>query len=175
MWLGILIAIGAIGIGVAIGLAQTLPKMKGQRAKNQAAMASGDLIKRDTNFYKDKEFFVAHIEDQQAFYSALSAAVAKHGVCRASGNYGSRVVFQGIRGKWSAELVRIPSNDGTVRYSFSLSNFEQTGASSFADEQMMSVDLNYILTAIERTFLQFDPRTQVSAQAIAFRSDSVVY
>ncbi|MBQ9898217.1 MAG: hypothetical protein IJM44_02020 [Ruminococcus sp.] len=159
-----------IVVVMGITLAVLLPGAIEDGKKRKAALASGDLIKRNPSFYKDKEFFKANIQDQDAFFNALSEAVKRTQVCSFSGNYNSSVVYRGNRGQWSASLVRLQSDDGSVMFSFGLSNYTSGGRTESMQLARMSMDLNFLLTAIEKTFVQFDPQTQVNVQAINFKT-----
>lgn len=103
---------------LAISLAVKMPKAMKERRKRLEAEASGNFIKRKSNFYKDKEFLKAYIQYPDAFFNSLTAAVQNTGVCTISGNYNSRVFYQGVNHSWTAVLDRLQSNDGSMVYSF---------------------------------------------------------
>lgn len=145
-------------IGAAIAIAVVIGTKR-----NKVYTAEGKIIKRDINFYKNKQFFKSFINDQQAFFNALTAAAQGTGICSVSGNYGSTVIYKGKT--WTARLERLQSNDGSLMFSYALSQYDE-----YRGLPKNIVDFNIMLTAIEKVFLQFDPGTQITEQAIAFKS-----
>lgn len=157
MVIAVIIIILAVAIGVFIGL---------QNAKKyKASLQSGKILKREASFYEDKEIFRAFIGDQSAFYNALTEAIKTAGVCSSSGNYNSTVSFKGSN--WSAQLTRLQSEDGSTMYSFGVTNIQYGGGRT---QYFNPYDLNVLLTAIEKVFLQFDINTLVYFQAINFKT-----
>lgn len=134
----------------------------GTKKRNQL-MAEGKIIKRNANFYKNKQLFKSFINDQQAFFNALTTAVRGTGICSVSGDYGSTVVYNGKT--WTAHLERLQSNDGSLMFSYMLIKYEE-----YRGIPKNMADFNIMLTAIEKVFLQFDPDTQITEQVIAFKS-----
>lgn len=171
----ILFIIILVVVVAAITLAVKLPEAKRIRAKRLEAERNGMLIKRRASFYEDKEFFKSYIQDPNSFFNALTANVQATGVCSFSGNYNSRIVYNGLKVRWTVVLERLQSNDGSMIFSLGLTHYEQTQLSSVADVSALHLDLNYLYTAIERTFLQFDPNTQLTLQAINFKNNSKYY
>lgn len=148
------------------------PEMKQIREKRIAAEKSGDLVKRGASFYEDEETLTAHIQDMRAFAQALTTAIEKTDVCTFSGDYNGEVIFVGKKIKWRAHLVRLQTEDDSVKYAFSMLDYEQTQLSSTANTMYFALDMNYVLTAIEKTFLQFDPNTKVETRALNIVSRS---
>lgn len=149
-----------------ITLAVKWPSMKAEREKRIRAEQNGDLIKRDAGFYKDEEIFTAHIPDMKAFGGAMTEALRGTGVCNLSGSYDSTVSLGGTKRSWQARLVKLESDGDMVRYSFGVTHYTDS-----TNEVMgMALDLNYVLTAMEKTFLKFDPNTKVETKAIDFKS-----
>lgn len=154
---GFLIFMFIVIIAIMV-IAAVVGKKRGDRL-----LAEGKVIKRNANFYKNKQFFKSFINDQQAFFNALTAAAQGTGICSVSGNYGSTVIYKGKT--WTARLERLQSNDGSLMFSYALSQYDE-----YRGLPKNIVDFNIMLTAIEKVFLQFDPGTQITEQAIAFKS-----
>lgn len=131
--------------------------------KNKKLIAEGKIIKRNASFYKNKQFFKAFINDQQAFFSALTASAQNTGVCSLSGDYNSTMVYRGR--SWTARLDRLQSDDGSLMFAYALTQFDE-----YRGMPKHMVDFNIMLTAIEKVFVQFDPNTQITEQAINFKT-----
>ncbi len=158
----VIIIVVAVAIGVYIGVQNT--------KKFKESLQCGKVLKRSANFYEDKEIFRAFIGDQQSFYNALTEAINTAGVCSYSGNYGSAVNFSGKN--WSAQLVRLQSDDGSTMYSFGVTNIHYSGGRT---QYFNPYDINLLLTAIEKVFLQFDINTLVYFQAINFKAKNSLF
>lgn len=173
----IILSLLIFGVTIVIGVLYCVlnPKTREARQKRIEAEKSGALMKRDPYFYKDMEIFTAQIRDFNAFCTAMTAAVSKTQVCSFSGDYNGKVVYLGTKISWSVVLERLPSNDGFVRYSLGMEEYRQTQLSDAANVMALANDLNYLFTAIERTFLSFDPNTKVAKEAIQFKHRSSLF
>lgn len=156
---GFLIFMFIVIIAIMV-IAAVVGKKRGDRL-----LAEGKVIKRNANFYKNKQFFKSFINDQQAFFNALTASVQSTGVCSISGDYGSTVFYKGRT--WSARLDRLQSDDGSLIFSYALTQYDE-----YRGFPKNLPDFNIMLTAIEKVFIQFDPGTQITEQAINFKSHS---
>lgn len=137
------------------------------KKKREQLLAEGKIVNRKWDFYKDKEIFKANIQNPRAFYDSLTAAAQSTQVCSMSGNYNSEVIYKGRSGDWTASLVRLQTNDGSMAFSFGLTWYRSAdSARTF---------INLLLTAIEKTFIQYDPNTQVTLEAISFQTKSSMF
>ncbi len=165
MGLAILLIVIAVAIGVPIGL---------KRAKQQREdMANGKIVKRPYEYFKNAEIFTADITDQQAFQDALTSAVRATGYCSFSGNYSSSVEFRGAGNAWKAALICKENNGNHVVYYMGLTHYEHSNRGGSIG--IISLQYNYVLTAVEKTFLQFDPKTQVTLEAIDFKTKTKLF
>lgn len=168
IFLIILLIVVVCGITILV----KYPEMKKIRDKRIAAEKSGDLVKREVSFYENEEFLTCKVPaDMQAFCKELTARIQKADVCQFSGDYNQQVIFVGKNIKWRARLTRLQTDDpNTMKYVFGMLDYQQTQLSGTANTMYFALDMNYVLTAIERTFLQFDPDTKVETRAIDLKT-----
>ncbi len=141
---------------VAIGVFLRVTKVK-------KLTAEGKIIKRKYNFYKNKQIFKSFISDEQGFYQTLTNNVESTGVCSFSGDYAGTVTYRGR--SWTARLDRLRSDDGSLMFAYALVQFDE-----YRGTPKNAMDFNIMLTAIEKAFLQYDPNTSITEQAINFKT-----
>lgn len=88
---------------VVLAVVFTIAAMVGKKRRDKL-LSEGKIIMRKGDFYKNEQFFKSYINDQQAFFSALTAAARNTGICSVSGDYSSTVVYKGKT--WTARLAR---------------------------------------------------------------------
>ena len=145
-----------LAVSVALGVFLRVTRVK-------KLTAEGKIIKRKYNFYKNKQIFKSFISDEQGFYQALTNSVQRTGVCSFSGNYDITVTYRGR--SWTARLDRLQSDDGSLMFAYALVQFDE-----YRGTPKNAMDFNIILTAIEKVFLQYDPNTKITEQAINFKT-----
>ncbi len=157
MTFAVIIIIVAIGIGVVLGM-QNVKKQK-------ELLTAGKIISRN-KFYTQEEFLYCNITDFDGFCSSMSLAINDAGVCNSSGSYNSIVNYKGS--KWTAQLVRHNKDDGPM-YSVKFTSYD---ANKY-DIPVNVLDMNVFLTAVEKTFLQFDPNTKFKERAVSFKGGGI--
>lgn len=154
MWLGILLSVLAIGIGLAIGI----PRGK----KIKQLREDGRIVVRNYRYAEKGEEFTSRIGS----FAALKDALVKADIpCNMDGNLRSQVIFQSS--SFAARLYSVafdePSGIGIFRFEFT---HWRTGRYGYEEDTSM----NMLMTSIEKVFLSLDPNTGVKSYSIDFKT-----
>ncbi len=157
--IGIIIALIAIGIGLAIGI----PRAK----KIRAMQNEGTIIRRDMHYAERGEQFTSRIGS----YEALKAEIEKmKSPCSAEGNLKSEVRFTSA--SFNARLYRVDFDEasGVGVYRFEFTKWK-TGRYTYVDEPYM----NMLMTSVEKAFLNLDPNTGVASYDLKFKTAHSIF
>lgn len=145
MWMVYVATALVIGIAVFIGLKQR-KVLKGLKAE-------GKIVDRSLNFAEKGEEFTAKIGSYTALKEQLLKLVK---ICAMEGNTSSVVKFQSKC--YAARLLRVdfdePSGIGIFRFEFTR---WKEGDYTYVD----NTEMNMLMTAVEKAFLNLDPNTGV--------------
>lgn len=159
MWLGILIAVVAIGIGVALGIKQA--------KQNKQLISEGKMIRRDLRFAEKGEEFTSRVGSYKALADKISSM---HSPCKIEGNASTQVVFTGST--YAARLYKVkfdePSGIGIFRFEFT--HWKSSGG---VYENVNA--MNVLMTSVEKCFLELDPNTGVSFYDLDFKTKHKVF
>ena len=159
MWLGILIAVVAIGIGVALGMKQA--------KQNKQLISEGKIIRRDLRFAEKGEEFTSRVGSYKALADRISSMYSP---CKIEGNASTQVVFTGST--YAARLYKVkfdePSGIGIFRFEFT--HWKSSGG---VYENVNA--MNVLMTSVEKCFLELDPNTGVSFYDLDFKTKHKVF
>ena len=159
MWLGILIAVVAIGIGVALGMKQA--------KQNKQLISEGKMIRRDLRFAEKSEEFTSRVGSYKALADKISSMYSP---CKIEGNASTQVVFTGST--YAARLYKVkfdePSGIGIFRFEFT--HWKSSGG---VYENVNA--MNVLMTSVEKCFLELDPNTGVSFYDLDFKTKHKVF
>lgn len=159
MWLGILIAAIAIGIGVALGMKQA--------KQNKQLISEGKMIRRDLRFAEKGEEFTSRVGSYKALADKISSMYSP---CKIEGNASTQVLFTGST--YAARLYKVkfdePSGIGIFRFEFT-----HWKSSSGVYENVNA--MNVLMTSVEKCFLELDPNTGVSFYDLDFKTRHKVF
>lgn len=159
MWLGILIAVVAIGIGVALGMKQA--------KQNKQLISEGKMIRRDLRFAEKGEEFTSRVGSYKALADKISSMYSP---CKIEGNASTQVVFTGST--YAARLYKVkfdePSGIGIFRFEFT--HWKSSGG---VYENVNA--MNVLMTSVEKCFLELDPNTGVSFYDLDFKTKHKVF
>ena len=158
MFITILISVGAIGLGVAIGL---------KKAKKEKELYNkGIIMRRDINYAEKGEEFTSKVGDLQRVKESLSSLNAG---CEFKGSV-QEVVFKGKPFAATLSLVSFDEATGTAVYRFNFTHFRESGYS-----YENGTGMNMLLTAVEKMFLSLDPDTSVKTFDVGFKKKRSVF
>ena len=159
MWLGILIAVVAIGIGAALGMKQA--------KQNKQLISEGKMIRRDLRFAEKSEEFTSRVGSYKALADKISSMYSP---CKIEGNASTQVVFTGST--YAARLYKVkfdePSGIGIFRFEFT--HWKSSGG---VYENVNA--MNVLMTSVEKCFLELDPNTGVSFYDLDFKTKHKVF
>lgn len=143
-----IIIIAAIVIGLVIGLKK--------REEANAYIEEGRMIKRDSDFVEMEEIFTLSGADadkviecfNQVDYSGIGLTEGK------SNNQGSFIFKSGSN--WGAQINRLEDEGEKQVYSFCFTHWR-----TYKGLKMNLVEMNLLVTAVEKTFLSIDPNVTV--------------
>lgn len=145
-----IILISAVIIGIAVYAGAS---------KRKSLIESGRMIARPNNFIEMKEIFSLQSIDFMQLVEALKNADLSD-VKLTGMKYNAaekRVNFSGSYG-WTAILYALESNDpGIDRYNFNFTHWNSRNS-----VPQGAVEMNILLTQLEKIFLALDPNTQVT-------------
>lgn len=159
MWFGILIAVVAIGIGVALGMKQA--------KQNKQLISEGKMIRRDLRFAEKGEEFTSRVGSYKALADKISSMYSP---CKIEGNASTQVVFTGST--YAARLYKVkfdePSGIGIFRFEFT--HWKSSGG---VYENVNA--MNVLMTSVEKCFLELDPNTGVRFYDLDFKTKHKVF
>lgn len=153
----ILILLG-VGVFMAILIAISL------RAHNKM-VANGEIISRDTKFMEKAELFTLNAPEPTAVSGRIKgfSVYEKGGISMKGSTEDQKYVFKAS--SWSAVLERQSVSDGKSVYRFQFVSWKTSNGMA-----QDSLNMNRLLTAIEKMFLEFDPQTQVGTELVDFKT-----
>lgn len=150
----------AVGIGVAIIVIAVAIGLAG----NKKLVESGQIINRGTRFMESAEIFTLNTPDPAAVSSSVkSFAVYEKGVSMKGSTADQIYTFNG--GSWAAKLKMMSSADGKSVYRFEFTSWKTSNGMP-----QDAINMNRLITSVEKMFLAFDPNTQVSTEALDFKT-----
>ena len=147
-----------LGIGIPLGLRQ-------RRAQNQL-ISEGRMIKRDVFFMRYAEIFTLSGGDFERVLTAINSInFAGTGAKVESYRDRQTILFKAY--DWSAQLYRTASSGDKDVYQFSFTNWR-----TYRGAPQNDVQMNLLLTGVEKSFLWLDPYTQVENIQIKTKTKS---
>ena len=127
--------------------------------RNKQLMDEGKIIKRDISFLETAEVFTSKGADPAKISSALRTMDISGTKADWTSKNGTLFIESGYG--WSAKLELIGNNEETYKYRFQFLNWKTSrGIPTNANS------MNIAITAIEKAFLQIDPKTKVESTRI---------
>lgn len=124
---------------------------------------SGQIIKRNLDYLKQVHYFSLKNGDWERVWKVLKDTDYHEVVSMARDSQKPLIHYKGAN--WSAQLYKCKTEDGKDCYGFQFLNWvERQGMIQYEPY------MNTLLTAIEKTFLQLDPQTEVSTEYVDTKS-----
>jgi len=158
MWVAVVVIILAVGIGLAVGLKQ--------RSAGNQFMEAGRMIKRDISFVETAEVFTLSETDFKNIVDMIKKADLSDTGVSAESNSEKQIVLFKAKG-WAAQLHRLVEEREKCAYCFTFTAWQ-----TYRGMPQNHVQMNLLLTAIEKVFLSIDPNTQVQASRTKTKSKS---
>ncbi len=154
MWLGILLSVLAIGIGLAIGI----PRGK----KIKALRDQGYTVMRAPHYAEKGEQFTSRVGSCSAVKDGLLNVPLP---CEMEGNVSTVVNFNSR--SFAARLYRAAFDEqsGVAVYRFEFTRWK-SARYGYEDETSM----NMLMTSVEKVFLKLDPNTGVQSYGLNFKT-----
>ncbi len=147
MWFAILLAVGAIAVGLALGLRQG--------KVNHQLMDEGRIIQRKYVITEQAEEFTLRGADFARVLQGIRNADLRGSGVSVQKNDANQVFFF-TGGSWKAEMYRKNDiGDQNVWY------FHFTNWKTYRGMVQEHIPMNILITAIEKMFLSIDPAAQV--------------
>ena len=147
MWIGIGIAALAIGIGVIIGLNKS-------KAIRQL-MKEGRTIKRQITFVETAEIFTLSAGEYNRIIDTIKGMdFSGTGVAVESNKDKQAVLFKS--NGWAAQLYRMETDGDKDIYCFNFTKWQ-----TYRGIPQNHIQMNILLTELEKAFLRIDPGTKV--------------
>ena len=154
MWLGILLCVLAVGIGLAIGIPRGM-KIKKLRE-------DGKIVVRNYRYAEKGEEFTSRVGSFEALKYQLENAEIP---CGMQGNTATQVDFSSSN--FAARLYKVdfdePSGIGIFRFEFTR---WKTARYGYMDDSLM----NMLMTSVEKAFFNLDPNTGVKFYDLNFKT-----
>lgn len=153
IWVALLIGFAILGIVIYFSM----------KAHNKL-VAEGKIISRRTDFAEDAEEFTFRAVEPAQITEAVKAL--DYGDMHA-GMKGSseRQIFKFTGSGWAAQLYRMEAEDAQMRYRFEFTNWKTRNGMP-----QDALNMNKLLTAVEKVFLSFDPSAQVRAVPLELKT-----
>ncbi len=159
MWLGIIVVVIAIGIGVLIGSKQA--------KANKQLINEGKMIQRDYRFAEKGEEFTAKVGTMGDVADKLKNMYLP---CPMKGNTSTQVNFTGE--KFTARLYRVDYDEPS---GIAIYRFEFTSWKTYRGRYEQNNAMNILMTSIEKAFLELDPNTAVKSYDIDFKTKHSIF
>lgn len=130
--------------------------------KHNSLIESGEIAKRSTKFMEMAEIFTLNtpvneeVSEKIKQFSCYSKGVGMKG-----STVDQHYTFSGYG--WDAYLKRISAENSKSVYRFQFTNWKTSNGMP-----QDALNMNRLLTCIEKMFLSFDPDTQVQNEAVDF-------
>ena len=133
--------------------------------KQQSQLTSeGKIIDRDRHFIEQAEDFTIACDDPNRIVigvQSLAYSEMKISMTADEQNQAFRFTYTTAMGSWNALLYCTGAPDGQVTYRFQFTSWRTSDYGVIGEVQM-----NMLLTAIEKMFLSIDPNTQVQTSLL---------
>lgn len=125
----------------------------------------GKAIKRETEFYKNEEFFTASIPADTAIEKVSQVCV--NGVKASAGRLrsGHIGVAFGYKGYWTATFAYLGTKGEKALYRFAFTGWKTRNGGVYGYSEM-----NMLMTAVEKALLSLDPDTVVETHRMKIKS-----
>ena len=156
MAFGVVIIIIAVGIGVTVGLSQ--------RKKANALIEDGRMVKRDISFVETAEVFTLSNADFSRVVDAIKVSdLSGTGVSADRNSEKQAILFKS--GGWAAQLYRMEDDGNKYVYCFVFTSWQ-----TYRGIPQNHVQMNLLITAVEKAFINIDQDTQVQSSKIRTKS-----
>lgn len=133
--------------------------------KQQSQLTSeGKIIDRNRHFIEQAENFTLVCDNHNRVVSgvqSLAYSEMKISMTMDAQNQAFRFTYMTAMGSWNALLYRMGAPDRRMTYRFQFTNWKTSDYGVIGEVQM-----NMLLTAIEKMFLSIDPNTQVQTSLL---------
>lgn len=131
---------------------------------NKKLVAEGKIISRRTNFMESAEEFTLSAVDPAKVTEAVKAMDYADMRTKMQGN-SERQLFKFTGSGWTAQLHKLSDNGTQVVYRFEFTSWKtHNGMAGDA------LNMNKLITAVEKIFLGFDSNTQVRTVPLEFKT-----
>ena len=158
MWVAVLIVVVVFAIAIPLGISEG--------KNNKRLLDEGKIMRRGSKWPEKGEEFTSRIGSMQALHDALDAM---NNPCPMEGNT-SKLIFKGP--SYSAVLYRVAFDEpsGIAIYRFEFTSMKINGVRYEND-----IEMNYLLTAIEKVFLGLDPNTGVKTYELDLKTRHSIF
>lgn len=136
---------------------------------NKKLVASGEIINRGTKFMEKAEIFTLNEPDPaEVSICVKSYTVYQKGVSMRGSTEDQIYSFKGS--SWEAVLKETGVSDGKSVYRFEFTSWKTRDGMA-----QDSLNMNRLLTSVEKMFASFDPSTIVRTEAVDFKIKSSIF
>ncbi len=129
----------------------------------------GEIISRRNNFMEQAEIFTLTLEDVSRITEGIrSLPYGTMSVSVKGSSETQQFRFTGTR--WKARLFRLPDEGGQAVYRFEFTEWKTHNG--MAED---ALNMNRLLTALEKMFLSVDPNTAVRTEALELNSKHTLF
>lgn len=129
--------------------------------KQQKLLSEGKIVKRAGGFYgMAEEFTLRHVAPEEVRQGVEAFSLSSMGVKAA---YSQNPLDISFAASWTARLKETSSEEESSVYTFEFTSWSCSGKTSIPKGV---TDMNQLLTAVEKLFLQLDPETKVRTYPI---------
>ena len=154
-WVAIL-GISAVIIGLAVGLGAK---------KRKELMDAGKIVQRPYNFYDMAEIFTLGPVMLQAIANVLSQSQLGQMGIQAQADYANqRIIFR--HGSWVGVLKYMGETGPAEMGGKSVYRLWITSYRTYRSSVEGAIEMNEMMTVVEKVLLGFDPNTQVSTEMV---------
>lgn len=134
-------------------------------AHTDELIREGKAIKRETEFYKNEEFFTAAIPANTAIEKISQVNV--NGVKASAGRLrsGHIGVGFGFKGYWTATFAYLGAKDEKALYRFAFTGWKTRNGGVYGYSEM-----NMLITAVEKALVAIDPDAVVETHRMKVKS-----
>jgi hypothetical protein len=127
-------------------------------------VAEGKIISRRTNFAESaEEFTLSAVSPEQVTNAVKQMDYADMHTKMQGSN--EQQIFKFAGNGWAAQLHRLSENTAQVTYRFEFTNWKTHNGMP-----QDALNMNKLLTAVEKIFLNLDPSTQVRTVPLEFKT-----
>ncbi|MBR6378051.1 MAG: hypothetical protein IKS05_09875 [Oscillospiraceae bacterium] len=154
MWFAIIAGLAILGGAIWYGMKQ-----------HNKLVGEGKIISRRTNFMESAEIFTLNPPDPAAVTAGVKAFDYSDMHTSMKGS-SEKQFYQFTGGSFGAKLAKqADTPEGKAVYRFEFTNWKTHNGMP-----RDAMDMNKLTTAVEKLFVSLDPNTQVSTQALEFKT-----